>query len=373
MRSRPALLRAARYAAYSVAALVILLVGAALLVPLFLNTPAVQRELQSKLSGLVHGEVAWEGLSIRLLPSPRGALSKVKVEIPGVADAHAEQVGVRLRLLPLFRGRAEIASVSLAHPVVRLEIAASAKAPPREQARTSPVESYRSVVNAIRQIAPDAEIDVEDGEIEIAPSGMPPVRTRRLEVHGRTGSNGASIELTAAGEAWSERLPGPVRLASASVHVTADAVKIERAEVAMLDARALGSATIGFGKNLRIEGTVSEGSVGENLLAWVWQTVDAPAYLKLKTPVGIAVQRASWAPKKPLDLAATASFDSGPSVAVDLAWTPKALDIRRAAIKDAKSDAALALHLEGDLGGLDAVRTEHGRDRSFQRSPIDSV
>jgi hypothetical protein len=146
-----------------------------------------------------------------------------------------------------------------------------------------------------------------------------------------------------------EGLPGPVRLASARVGVTGAAVRIERANVAMLDARALASATIGYGKRLQIEGTVSEGSVGENLLAWVWKTAGAPPHLALKAPIAVAVKRAAWSPKQPLDLSATASFDAGPSVAVDLGWTPEVLDIRRAAIKDTKSDAVIALHLEKRL------------------------
>jgi hypothetical protein len=146
-----------------------------------------------------------------------------------------------------------------------------------------------------------------------------------------------------------EGLPGPVRLASARVGVTGDAVSIERADVALMDARALASATVGYGKQLRIAGTVSEGRVGENLLAWVWKTAEAPPHLALRTPIAVAVQRAAWSPGRPLDLAATASFDAGPSVAVDLSWTPRILDIRSASVKDARSDAVLGLHLERSL------------------------
>jgi hypothetical protein len=135
-----------------------------------------------------------------------------------------------------------------------------------------------------------------------------------------------------------EGLPAPVKLASGSVNVTPDAVKIDRADVAVLDARAIASATISYDKSLRIEGAVSEGSVGENLLAWVWKTAGAPPHVTLKTPIRVAVSRAAWSPKQPLDLAATASFDAGPSVAAELSWTPGALDIRRVAIKDARSD-----------------------------------
>jgi hypothetical protein len=540
-------IRALRYAAYCAAALVVLLVAAALAVPAFLDTPAVERELKAKLSQLVQGEIAWEKLSIRLLPSPRGSLSKVTVEIPGVASVHAESVDARLRLLPLLRGNAEIASVSLSRPEVRLEIAPPTPAlggsKPAEEAPSDPVEGYRSAVDAIRRFAPDAELGVEDGLIDVVLPGMPQVKLRQLELHGETGSKGMTLKLTAASDAWNrlevrakvdfsdlsgaakldisglkvqdwidqfldkspvrvavpeaslrvdarsdgktriqadfvvlattaevfraservrlpdvaiaggvtanreeialrltrarlgasrlesgslryglksaslatiadfdldlaqamdatrrllpeetvkslapiqtvsgraqgqvkfemrrsvwntlvdirksdasvglEGLPGPVRLAAARVGVTGDAVRIERADVAMLDARALGSARIGYGKQLRIEGTVSQGSVGENLLAWVWKTVEAPPHLALKTPIAVAVQRVAWSSKQPLDVTGVAvSFGAGSTVAVDLGWTPEVLDIRRATIKDARSDAQIALHLEKRL------------------------
>jgi AsmA-like C-terminal region len=653
-------LRAVRYATYAVAALAALLVGAALLLPRFLDTPAVERELKAKLSQLVQGEVAWEKLSIRILPSPRGSLTGFTAKIPGTASLRARQVDALLRLLPLLHGRAEVASVSLSRPEVRLEIAPSAPAgsTTAQEVPMDPVEGYRSAVDAIHRFAPDAELDVEDGLLDVVLPGMPPVRVRQLELHGQTGSRGVTLELTAASDAWSrlevrasvdfsdlsgaarvdisglkaqdwldyfldksavrvevpeasvrvdarsdgktriqadfdvraatvevlraserarfpdvavaggvaadreevalrltgaqlgssklgegslhyglksaslsavaefdldlaqamdatrrllpeeaakslapiqlvsgraqgqakfemrrsiwnalvdirqsdasvgiedlpgpvklsaarvsangeeiavrlagaqlgasrlgegslryglkdgslasaadfdldlaqamdatrrllsedarkalapfqpvsgraqgqakfemrrsvwnthvdirksdasvgiEGLPGPVRLASARVDVTGDAVRIERADVAMLDARALASATIAYGKNLRIEGAVSEASVGENLLAWVWKIADLPPHLVLKTPVAVAVQRAAWSRKQPLALAATASFDAGPSVTVDLAWTPQILDIRSAAVKDARSDAVIALHLEKSL------------------------
>src|SRR5262245_9329463 len=140
--------RAIRYVAYVVGALVLLIVAVALFAPLFLDTPAVERELQAKLSQWVHGEVAWESLSIRLLPSPRGALSKVRVEIPGVAEVRAEQVNAHLRLLPFFRGSAEIAEVSLSKPVVRLKVArpVSAEKEPREESTAGPVGRYRAAI-----------------------------------------------------------------------------------------------------------------------------------------------------------------------------------------------------------------------------------
>jgi hypothetical protein len=150
--------------------------------------------------------------------------------------------------------------------------------------------------------------------------------------------------------------PGPVKLASASVEVLRDSVKIDRAALAMLDAQVVAAATIGYARQFQIEGTVSEGSAGESFLAWVWKTASLPPHLALKTPVRIAVQRAAWSPRRPLDVDATASFEAGPSIAVALGWTPDALDVRRAVVKDARSDATIALlaksnQIEGKFSG----------------------
>lgn len=537
-------IRAARYAAYGLGASVALLLAFALVAPLFLDTPAVERELKAKLSQLVQGDIAWEKLSIRLLPYPRGALNKVTVEISGVARVSADSVDARLRLLPLLHGRAEIASVNLEKPAISLRVGAS---PPPDNAEpeagASPMEAYRSLVEAIRRFAPQASLDIEDGETEIEVAGVPPIRVRQLQLHARTDDEGLALELAASSDAWKrlkatanvvfadlsggakaeisevkpqpwldaflgrspvkvvvpgaslsaeartdgkaklesrleiragsveirrgservqvpgvavaatvsaagdevavrlgraelgasrlaagsvrygmksgilastaefdldlaqaleatrrllpdesakaalarfrpaagraqgrasfdwrrsrwnarvdisrsdasiglEELPGPVRLASGSVRISRDAVRVERADVSLLDARALASATIAYAGPLRIEGTVSEASIGESLLAWVWKTAGAPQRVKLKTPVRVEVQRAAWSPKRPLEVAAAATLESGPSVAVDLAWTPAVLDVRRASIKDAKSDARLVLHLEKGL------------------------
>ena len=542
--TQPRLIRAARYAAYGAIGLVALVAAAALVLPAFLDTQRVEAELQAKLSEAVHGEVAWEKLEIRLLPSPRGALSNMRAEIPGTASLRAAEVEAHLRLLPLLRGRAEIASVSLSNPVIALEIAPppSGKKKPREEAPLDPVEVYRSAIEAVRRFAPESVLEIENADLDVRMPGLPPMRLRKLEVHAKTGSSGLKVELAAESEYWSglklssqvafsdlsgtasvkivearpqvwldhflakspvsvtfpaaslraevrfdgkeklecdfdlgaasveivraaaslpvpnvaltgkvsadrreiavtmkdvqvgssrlgagsvrypfkdgalsavaefdldlaqamdgtrrllaneagealaaiqpvtgraqgqvkfemprsgwnalveirksdssitvEGLPGPVNLVSASVRITGDSVRIERADVSVLDAHALASAKIGYGKRLRIEGAVSEGSVGDNVLAWAWKAAGMPPHLALKTPIQVAVQRAAWSPKRPLELAATAAFDAGPSVGAELAWTPKALDIRRATIKDSRSDTTLALHVEKTL------------------------
>jgi AsmA-like protein len=376
--------RTARYAAYAAGAFVVLVVAAALALPAFLDTPAMERDLQAKLSEAVHGEIAWDKLTLRVLPSPRGSLSRVRADIPGVASIRAEQVDAHLRLLSLLRGRAEIAAVSLSKPAIRLEIVPEKEKPAKKEPRADPFDVSRAVVDAIRGLAPEAIVTIEDAELDLRISGLPPIRVWDLDARARTGSEGMHLEVRAASvevERGDERtritevaaegrvvaspeeiavrvngvrftapqiLPGPAKLGG-SVKMRRGVVRIERADVAVLDARAVASATVTYGRQLRIEGAVSEGSVGESALAWGWGKASLPKQSIPKAPIRLEVQKLAWSPKQPLDLAATASFGAGPGVAVDMGWTPESLDLRSVAIRDARSDARITLRTKKRL------------------------
>ncbi|MBV9190843.1 MAG: hypothetical protein JOZ85_10200, partial [Betaproteobacteria bacterium] len=145
-------------------------------------------------------------------------------------------------------------------------------------------------------------------------------------------------------------LPGPATLTGASVRATPKAVTVDRVAAKFLDLSATATATITDytgGDRLRVQGTVSEASIGPKLLAWVWRTAEIPANIEPKTPIRLAVQEFGWGPKSPLALRADARFESGSIVSVDLGWSPQALDLRRAAIKDRFSDVSVAMRTKG--------------------------
>ena len=422
--------KAVRYSAFSLAAIVVLLVAAGLLLRELLDRPEVEAEIQSRLSRAVNGQIAWESLQIRLLPSPRGVVRSVRIELPGTISARAERLDARLRLMPLFRGRAEIASINVSRPVIQVDLAPSSPAKKKGKATSDPFDAYRSAVGAvvggIHEFAANTVLEIEHAAVEVRGPDIPEIRLRDLSIHARTGVKGLDFEAAAAGNFWDklklsahiefdslagnasleaaglkpqvwldrylakspvgvaipaaslraqirtdgktsfdgrfdasaatleilrsgERvlLPGPVNLAGASVTVSSKGVKVDRAALSMLDADTLASATITYGKELRVEGAVSEAKVGEKFLAWIWQIADLPPQLALKAPIRIAARRIAWSPKHALDVEATAGFDSGPVVSIDLNWMPGALNIRRAALKDARSDAAIALRAKG--------------------------
>ena len=542
--------RIARVSAYSATGFIAVVVAAVLILPEFIDRAAVRAEFERRLSEAVHGEVAWEQLSIRILPSPRGVLHKVRVEMPGIAGVTAEEVHARLRLWPLLRGRAEIVAVSVVRPVIQVDLAAppAAKRKKAKEPPLDPVAIYRSVAGsiaeAVRVFAADTVIEIEDASVDVRVSDMPPMQLTRLSLRAQADSKTLDVEMTTSSNTWSrlklsarieladlsgraslgadeikpqawldtylsgsplgiavpsatllaegrtdaksslecdfdlraasveilsatERvqvpgvvvkgkvaagaketvihlgdaelgssklsggtlhytprskavagriafdldlaqvldgarrlvpekagavlagfqpvtgraegqvkmtsgrsswsvevdilksdssvqirgLPGPVRVAGGSVEIDSRSMSVERAALAMLDAQARVSATVNDYRTDRLQAiaALSEGVVGEKFLAWVWQIAHVPPHLQLKTPIQIAAPRVVWGPKQALDLQATARFDAGPIVTVELGWMPKSLELRRVSIKDERSDAVMAVRTVGRL------------------------
>jgi hypothetical protein len=69
----------------------VLLVAAA---PALIDIPAVQAEIQRRLSRALGGQVSWEALDVRLLPAPHGELRGLRIEIGQQLSAAADEVDV---------------------------------------------------------------------------------------------------------------------------------------------------------------------------------------------------------------------------------------------------------------------------------------
>jgi len=157
-------------------------------------------------------------------------------------------------------------------------------------------------------------------------------------------------------------LPAPVSLGGLAVRATPKTVTVERAAVKFLDTAVIAAATISDFKAPRIRASVSEATIGPKALAWAWQTAQIPANFEPKAPIRLTVPHFAWAPKSPLELRADARFDSGPTVGVDVAWSPEVLDVRRAHIADKRSDVTVVLRsrgrvIEGSYAGTLDSRT----------------
>jgi hypothetical protein len=145
-------------------------------------------------------------------------------------------------------------------------------------------------------------------------------------------------------------LPAPAGLAGVSVRATPKVVSVERARVTLLDSSASASAKVSdFDKGPRIEGSVAEALIGAKLLDWAWQTAKIAPTFQPKAPIRLAVPQFAWGPKQALELKGSARVESGPALAVDLAWSPALLNVRSVTIKDQRSDASVSLQSKGAL------------------------
>jgi hypothetical protein len=194
----------------------------AALVALFfalIDTPAVQAELQERLSRALQGQVTWEALDLALLPAPHGELRRVRVEIPGKISATAEDVNIYLRLWPLLRGSPEISSVTVRRPQVR--IAAPSEDSGGSDAPPDALALYRSAIEpaarALQDFAPDMAFKLEQASVELG-TGF---ALRDLRASARTGAKGVDLELAAASNLW-KRLSVEGRIEYADLSARAD-------------------------------------------------------------------------------------------------------------------------------------------------------
>ncbi|HYL18734.1 MAG TPA: AsmA-like C-terminal domain-containing protein, partial [Burkholderiales bacterium] len=142
---------------------------------------------------------------VRFLPSPRGTLRGVDIDIPGVASGRAESVDIHLRLLPLFKGSADIASVDLVRPAMSVHLSTSSG--PSGPA-PDPIVAYRTVMahiaSTLNAITTDASVTIEDGSLDLHIEGAPPIDLRGLQVHARTDAKTLSVEASAACNLWKD-------------------------------------------------------------------------------------------------------------------------------------------------------------------------
>lgn len=134
----------------AVAALLVLLVGAALVVPGMIDWNDYKGEITERVKAATGRQLSIDGdLELSLLPAPRFAVNKVR--LAGIAGAGArdmaqlKSLGVRIRFAPLLRGRVEVESITLVDPVIRLEKLADGRvnwefAPPE---KAKPVSGYQ--------------------------------------------------------------------------------------------------------------------------------------------------------------------------------------------------------------------------------------
>src|SRR6516225_9081405 len=153
--------------------LFVLLAAAVLIGERLIDTPTIRAQLAAKLSRVLNGHVSWETLHIRLLPRPHAEIRGVHVALPNVLTLDVGMGHVQIRLLPLFRGNAEVQAITLERPSVDVWISSGTKAEPGEQASQPvvPIVLYRNamrpLLDAVPRFVPATSVALQDGRLAV--------------------------------------------------------------------------------------------------------------------------------------------------------------------------------------------------------------
>ncbi|HLB15826.1 MAG TPA: AsmA-like C-terminal region-containing protein [Burkholderiales bacterium] len=142
-------------------------------------------------------------------------------------------------------------------------------------------------------------------------------------------------------------LPAPLTLAGGEANVTPRALRLNGLQALLLDARVTASGTVQdyASSDRRIDLALANGSAGQQALDWVRARWQVPPKAMPRAPLSLAGGRLQWPADAPGSLAAQGTVGLAEKVDAefDLTWRPGDLDLRRLSLKDADSDATIAL------------------------------
>jgi hypothetical protein len=210
---------------------IVLLVAAIFLAQWLIDTPSVRADLSKKLSQAVQGQVTWKHLDIRLLPLPHGVVRDAHFEMPDGIKVDVATVEVTLRLVPLFRGHAELKAVTVLQPNVDVWIGKSTDKDAAEPP-SNPLDLYRKamrpVLDAVARFAPETTLAIDQGRVALHMLDLPPFEASDLDLQIVTDAQGIAVNATTLGTYWdSVTIEGRMEYADLSAAVKVDATGLK--------------------------------------------------------------------------------------------------------------------------------------------------
>jgi len=142
-------------------------------------------------------------------------------------------------------------------------------------------------------------------------------------------------------------LPAPLTLAGGEANVTPRALRLNGLQASLLDARVTVSGTVQdyASPDRRVDLALAGGAAGQQALDWARARWQVPAKAMPRAPLSLAGGRLQWPADAPGSLGAQGTVGLAEKVDAefDLTWRPGDLDLRRLSLKDADSDATIAL------------------------------
>jgi hypothetical protein len=173
--------------------------------PLFIKTAPIENKIRSLVTKYTGEAVTLQRIDISLLPRPRLIIRTVGISFPGTVVGTLESVHIYPELLPLFRGRIQIAKVLLERPDLVMDFSEHRDGGQGKKGPVSPEEQrtkFDSAIASIRSLAPELIFELDEGRLAVTSGNKRVMCVRDLQVHLVLPPNGFDIAITGNIDHW---------------------------------------------------------------------------------------------------------------------------------------------------------------------------
>ena len=182
-----------------------LLFTLAVVAPGAISREPIKTRIRSELSKAVGGALDFDRLGILLFPRPGVVVHGASITIPETGRGTVESLHVYPRIFPLFRGRVHIGKLRIKGPAFQLDLA---KLPGlgKEKTASDPTRSLEkraaSLFEVLASKAPNLELELEDGRLELVDEGQTVFHIQDLDVNVLLPPGGPEVHITCRSNLW---------------------------------------------------------------------------------------------------------------------------------------------------------------------------
>jgi hypothetical protein len=165
-------------------------------------------------------------------------------------------------------------------------------------------------------------------------------------------------------------LPGQVGLVKGNFNFVPDKLSLVLQKATILDSSVTGTAVVrGVTNAVRSLDLTLNGKAGRKTLDWVFENLELPPELMIKTPVALADSHLVWQKTTGITFTGTASVTNGPMFVVDLSQYGPDFSIRRLTITDQETKASFTLNWQKQAAdfSFSGVLAQATLSRIFER------
>jgi AsmA-like C-terminal region/AsmA family len=190
--------------------ILLLLAVAALVVPYVASDIApLHAQIITQLSQQLGGEVQFRTLRLSVLPRPHVSLDQVSLSFPGSVEGTVESISVYPKLLPLVRGKVQLAELRLAGAHLRIRLPRLPGAGETPHGGSSVADVKKAVASALGAAAsvatsqaPGLIVVLKNSTISLSPGSNRPLRFTDVRARIRLPPDQLSLDMTCASTLW---------------------------------------------------------------------------------------------------------------------------------------------------------------------------